>query len=228
MAEAKTLPDTERSRLRRKRERGSYDRTVIDAILDEGLVCHVGFHARGATFVVPSAYARVGDVVYLHGAVANAMLGSLAEGAPACLTVTLLDGLVLARSAKHHSMNFRSVMLFGTASLVTDEDEKRNALEAVVEHMLPGRSSDTRPPTAEELRSTKVIGFPIEEGSAKVRAGGPIEDAADMGLSIWAGELPLRLAPGAPVPDAGLSATVSVPSYLLDARFDRPRCEPAR
>jgi nitroimidazol reductase NimA-like FMN-containing flavoprotein (pyridoxamine 5'-phosphate oxidase superfamily) len=219
MTEPRTLEVSERSRLRRKRERGSHDRRVIDAVLDEGLVCHVGFHRAGTTFVVPSAYARVGDVVYLHGAVANHMLGALADGCPACLTVTLLDGLVLARSAKHHSMNFRSVMLFGTARPVTDEPEKRAALAAVVEHMAPGRSADARPPTAEELRATRTLAFPIEEGSAKVRTGGPVEDPADLGLGVWAGEVPLRLVAGTPVADDGTPATVPLPPYLRDGRF---------
>jgi hypothetical protein len=147
------------------------------------------------------------------------MLGALADGCPACLTVTLLDGLVLARSAKHHSMNFRSVMLFGTARPVTDEPEKRAALAAVVEHMAPGRSADARPPTAEELRATRTLAFPIEEGSAKVRTGGPVEDPADLGLGVWAGEVPLRLVAGTPVADDGTPATVPLPPYLRDGRF---------
>jgi uncharacterized protein len=222
MDKPKTLPESERSRLRRKRERGSHDRHVVDAILDEGLVCHVGFHVRGTTYVVPSAYARVGDVVYLHGAVANHMLGALADGCPACLTVTLLDGIVVARAVMHNSMNFRSVMLFGAATLVEDPDEKLAALTAVVEHVVPGRSADARPPSAEELRATKVIAFPIEEGSAKVRAGGPIDDAEDLGLSVWAGEVPLRLVTGAPVADAGIPVTLDPPPYLSRDRFVLP------
>jgi uncharacterized protein len=220
MAEPRTLPESDRSRLRRKRERGSHDRDVIDAVLDEGLVCHMGFHVDGTTFVVPCAYARAGDVVYLHGAVANHMLGALSGGSAACLTVTLLDGIVLARSAKHHSVNFRSVMLFGTARPVTDADEKRAALAAVVEHIVPGRGADARPPNDEELRATKVLAFPIEEGSAKVRTGGPVEDPADLGLAVWAGEIPLRLVAGAPVADDGLSSAVAEPAYLRGGRFD--------
>lgn len=220
MAEPHTLAVSDRSRLRRKRERGSHDRRVIDAVLDEGLVCHVGFHVEGTTFVVPCAYARVDDVVYLHGAVANHMLGALADGCPASLTVTLLDGLVLARSAKHHSMNFRSVMLFGAARSVTDEGEKGAALAAVVDHMVPGRGAEVRPPSAEELRATKVVAFPIEEGSAKVRAGGPVEDPADLEPSVWAGELPLRLVAGEPVADDGIPTALPVPAYLPGTRFD--------
>lgn len=220
MAGPRTLPVSDRSRLRRKRERGSHDRQVVDAVLDEGLVCHVGFHFEGTTFVVPCAYARVGDLVYLHGAVANHMLGALAGGCPACITVTLLDGLVLARSAKHHSVNFRSVMLFGIARLVTDDEEKVAALRAVVEHMVPGRGADARPPSAEELRATKVLAFPIEEGSAKVRTGGPVEDPDDLGLPVWAGEVPLRMVAGSPVPDDAVPATVEVPAYLRGGRFE--------
>jgi nitroimidazol reductase NimA-like FMN-containing flavoprotein (pyridoxamine 5'-phosphate oxidase superfamily) len=222
MAEPTSLSESARSRLRRKRERGSHDRSVVDAILDEGLVCHVGFHADGTTYVVPSAYARVGDVVYLHGALANAMLGALAEGCEACLTVTLLDGIVVARAVMHNSMNYRSVMLFGRATLVEDPAEKLAALHAVVEHVVPGRSADARPPSPEELRPTKVVAFPIEDGSAKVRTGGPIDDAEDMGLAVWAGEVPLRPVAGAPVADDGIPATLEVPGYLRQSRFSAP------
>jgi nitroimidazol reductase NimA-like FMN-containing flavoprotein (pyridoxamine 5'-phosphate oxidase superfamily) len=226
MTEPRTLPVSDRSRLRRKRERGSHDRRVIDAVLDEGLVCHVGFQADGTTFVVPCAYARSGDVVYLHGAVANHMLGALSGGSPACITVTLVDGLVLARSAKHHSVNFRSVMLFGSARLVTDDHEKRAALAAVVEHIVPGRSADARPPSDEELRATKVLAFPIEEGSAKVRTGGPIEDPADLELAVWAGEVPLRLVAGEPIADDGIPSSLPEPAYLRDARFAAAEAKP--
>jgi hypothetical protein len=216
------VSQTPRSTLRRKRERGSHDRATIDAVLDEGLICHVGLLDGGSVFVVPTAYARVGDVVYLHGAVANRTLRALAEGAEACLTVTLVDGLVLSRSAFHHSMNYRSVMLFGTAEKMTADDEKRAAVLAIVEHMVPGRSGDTRPPTPEELRSTLVVRFPIVDGSAKVRQGGPLEEEEDLALGYWAGVLPFAVEPGMPEPDDHLAAGVAAPAYLVDYRRPHP------
>jgi nitroimidazol reductase NimA-like FMN-containing flavoprotein (pyridoxamine 5'-phosphate oxidase superfamily) len=220
MIEPEALAVSDRSRLRRKRERGSYDRRVVDAILDEGLVCHVGFVDDGTPFVVPTAYARVGDVVYLHGAAGNHMLSTLAAGCPACLTVTLLDGLVLSRAALHHSMNFRSVMLFGTATAVLEPEEKLAAVTAVVEHVVPGRSGEARRPTPQELRRTAVLSFPIVEGSAKVRTGGPVEEPSDLSLPVWAGEVPLRLVAGIPVPDADVPAGLPAPEYR-HARLDR-------
>jgi len=219
------LEVTTRTSLRRKRERGHHDRAVIHAILDEGLVCHVGFSAEGTTTVLPFAYGRLGDTLYLHGAAANHMLRVLADGGAASITVTLVDGIVLARSAFHHSMNYRSVVLFGTAHRVEDPDEKRRALDAIVDHVTPGRSADARPPTTNEMRSTTVIGFPIEEGSAKIRTGGPIDDDEDLDLAIWAGQIPLVLAPGRPVPDEGLASSVSVPDYV--AGYRRPGSPPA-
>ena len=205
---------TDRSTLRRKRDRGSQDRGFIDAILDEGLVCHVGFTLGGSTFVLPTAYVRIDDVLYLHGAAANGMLQTLATGIEACVTVTLLDGLVLARSFFHHSMNYRSVMLLGTASRVEDEFEQRAAVTALVDHVAPGRSHDARPPTVNELRATLVVRFPIEEGSAKIRSGGPIEDPEDLQLETWAGQIPLELVARAPVADEALLAGVEVPAYV--------------
>jgi uncharacterized protein len=197
---------TERTRVRRKAERGRYDRATVDAILDEALLCHVGFAVEGRPWVVPTAFARIGDHVYVHGASGNFALRSLAAGAEACITVTLLDGLVLSRSAFHHSMNYRSVMLFGTAEAVRVEHDKRAAMMAILEHLVPGRSDGTRPPTAEELRATLVLRLPIDEVSAKVRSGPPIEDDADLGLEHWAGVLPLTLTPGRPIPDDGTRA----------------------
>ena len=209
-----TLAASERALLRRKRERGSHERRAVEAILDEGLVCHVGFAQETSTFVVPTAYARVGSTIYLHGATANRMLRALASGVEACLTVTLLDGLVLSRSAFRHSMNYRSVMLFGTASVVEDPDEKRAAVLAIVDHMVPGRSRDARPPTSRELRATAVVRFPIEEGSAKIRIGGPVEEPEDLALPIWAGQVPFELVAGAPVADGGGLRGVEVPGYI--------------
>lgn len=205
---------SERSSLHRKRERGSHELRAIHAILDEGLICHVGFSDKGSTFVVPTTYARIGDALFLHGAAANRMLRVLGSGAEACVTVTLLDGLVFSRSAFHHSMNYRSVMLFGAACRVDDPTEKLKAVLAILDHMAPGRSCDARIPTASELRSTLVVRLAIDEGSAKIRAGGPVEDPEDMDLPIWAGELPLELLPQAPVPDEGILDGVQVPSYV--------------
>ena len=198
---APRLSRTERTKLRRKAERGRYDRDTVAAILDEALICHVGFAVDGRPWVVPTAFARVGESVYLHGATGNFALRALAAGAEACVTVTLLDGLVLARSAFHHSMNYRSVMLFGRAQRVTDDEEKHAALVAIVDHMVPGRSGATRLPSPAELRSTLVVRFPIEEGSAKVRAGGPIDDPVDLDLPHWAGVIPLAVVRGEPEPD---------------------------
>src|SRR5262245_35321649 len=197
---------TERTRVRRKAERGHYDRATVDAILDEALLCHVGFAVDGRPWVVPTAFARVGDHVYVHGATGNFALRSLAAGAEACITVTLLDGLVLSRTAFHHSMNYRSVMLFGMAEAVRDEDDKRAAVMAILEHLIPGRTGGTRAPTAEELRATLVVRLPIDEGSAKIRTGPPLDDDVDLELEHWAGVLPLTLTPGEPIPDAGTRA----------------------
>jgi uncharacterized protein len=195
------LEQTDRTRLRRKADRGRHDRDTVDAILDEALVCHVGFAVDGRTWVVPTAHVRVDDDLYLHGASGNFALRTLASGVDVCVTVTLLDGLVLARSAFHHSMNYRSVLLFGRADPVVETAEKERALLALVEHMQPGRTGDTRLPTAEELRATLVVRLPISEGSAKVRTGPPIDDPADLALDHWAGVIPLALVRGEPEPD---------------------------
>lgn len=201
---------TARTRVRRLAERGRYDWDTIHSILDEGLLCHLGFAVDGQSWVVPTTYVRVGDQLYVHGAAANFALQTLASGVDACVAVTLLDGLVLARSAFHHSMNYRSVMLFGRAVKVDDEREKHDALVALVDHLIPGRSRDTRLPTPAELRKTLVVRIALTECSAKVRTGGPIDDAEDMDLGHWAGVLPLTVAPGSPVPDGD----DAVPDYV--------------
>jgi nitroimidazol reductase NimA-like FMN-containing flavoprotein (pyridoxamine 5'-phosphate oxidase superfamily) len=203
-----------RVRVRRLAERGHYERSTINSILDEGLVCHVGFAGSGSPVVIPMAYARIGDGVYLHGAVGNAALRALATGAPACMTVTLVDGLVLARSAFHHSLNYRSVVIFGRATEVTDIEEKRTALTAIVEHIVPGRSVDARPPTDAELRATRVVSMSISEASAKVRVGGPNDDPEDRTLPVWAGHVPLRLVADVPVADHDHPPTVPLPGYV--------------
>ena len=217
-AESRSLTDTlrrtDRTTLRRKKERGSFDRDVVNAILDEGLVCHVGFNVEGSTFVLPMVFARIDDVLYLHGATGNHMLRALADGVSVCVTVTLLDALVLARSAFHHSMNYRSVMVFGTATRVDDDDEKHRATMALLEHIAPGRSGDTRPPSSDELRATLMVRVPIVEGSAKVRTEGPIDEPADMDAPIWAGLIPLSIVAGPAVADGALLPGVETPSYV--------------
>jgi nitroimidazol reductase NimA-like FMN-containing flavoprotein (pyridoxamine 5'-phosphate oxidase superfamily) len=203
---------TERTTVRRLPSRGAYDAATIHSILDEALICHVGFVAEGQPVVIPTIHTRIGETLYFHGSQASRMLRNLREGVSACVTVTLLDGLVLARSAFHHSMNYRSAVVFGTAREVTGDDEKRRVLDALVEHVAAGRSADVRPPSAKELRGTMVLALPISEASAKIRTGGPVDDDEDYALTVWAGVLPLALTPGEPVPDTGVSA--EAPEYL--------------
>jgi hypothetical protein len=193
----------------------------VAAILDEGLVCHVGFVDAGQPYVVPSAYARQGDRIVVHGSAASRMIKVLAGAAPACVTVTLLDGLVLARSGFHHSMNYRSVVVLGTAAEITDPAEKRLALDAIVEHTAPGRLTAVRPPSEAELRATRVVALPLDEASAKVRTGPPKDDEADYALATWAGELPLRLEPLAPVADPRLDPRVTPPAHVTGWRRGR-------
>jgi nitroimidazol reductase NimA-like FMN-containing flavoprotein (pyridoxamine 5'-phosphate oxidase superfamily) len=202
---------TDRTSVRRLPQRGSYDRALVYQILDEGFVCHVGFVVDGKPFVIPTAYGRVGDTLYLHGAKASRMLKALAAGADACVTVTLIDGLVLARSAFHHSMNYRSVVVFGRASAVEDPREKLDAMRAFSEHLIPGRWSEVRQPNERELAATLVLALPLAEVSAKVRAGAPVDDEEDLTLPVWAGELPLRLVAADPVRDP-LIASETPPS----------------
>jgi nitroimidazol reductase NimA-like FMN-containing flavoprotein (pyridoxamine 5'-phosphate oxidase superfamily) len=210
----KTLPSTARGTLRRKRERGSHERALIHAVLDEGLVCHVGFGAGHGPVVLPMTYVRIDQHLYLHGAGGNDMLRNLADGADLCVTVTLLDGLVFARSAFHHSMNYRCVVLFAKATRVTDKAELLAASAALLDHLAPGRSVDARPPTEAELRATLMVRIPISEGSAKVRMGGPIDDPDDMQLPIWAGEVPLAVVAQSPVPDINMTEGWPIPPYL--------------
>src|ERR1051325_996197 len=209
-----TVLQTERTTVRRLPKRGVYDRETIHAILDESLICHVGFVVDGAPVVIPTIHTRVDDTLYFHGSAASRMLRSLRGGVEACVTVTLLDGLVLARSAFHHSMNYRSAVVFGTAGEVTDPAEKLLALDALVEHVAAGRSADARPPNDKELRQTLVLALPIEEASAKVRTGGPEDDEEDYDLPIWAGVLPLRLVPQSPLPDERLRPGIAIPGYV--------------
>ena len=196
------LEPTDRTRVRRLRERGDYDRATIDAILDEAFVCHAACSVDGTVWMIPTAYGRDGDRLLLHGAAANHVLRAAAAGAELTVTVTLVDGMVLARSTFHHSINYRSVTLFGRATDLTDPGEKEAALARIVDHMLPGRSREARGPTAIELTKTRVVSLPIVEASAKVRTGGPKDDDEDLDLPVWAGVLPLRLHAGTPQPDA--------------------------
>ena len=208
------LEQTDRTRIHRLPERGNYDRATIDAILDEALICHVGFVVEGRPVVIPTIHARVGDHLYFHGSPAAGMLRTLRGGLDACVTVTLLDGLVLARSAFHSSMNYRSVVVFGKAEEVSDRDEKLRVLEALVEHVCRGRSADARGPSEMELKQTLVLRVPIDEASAKIRTGPPKDDAEDYALPIWAGVLPLALIPSEAVSDN----TLAVPEYVSKYR----------
>jgi len=192
---------SERTRVRRLPRRAAYDRATIDAILDEGLVCHLAFVAGGQPYAIPTAYARIGDHLYVHGSAASRMLEA-AAGAPVCFTVTLLDGLVLARSAFHHSMNYRSVVVLGAAEEVEDESERLAAMRALVERVARGRWDEIRPPSAQELKATTILRLAVAESSAKVRTGPPIDDDEDLALPVWAGVVPLALTRGAPLADS--------------------------
>jgi nitroimidazol reductase NimA-like FMN-containing flavoprotein (pyridoxamine 5'-phosphate oxidase superfamily) len=209
---------TARTELRRLPERGRYERRDIDAILDEAVICHIGFVENGQPFVIPTIHARVGDDVYVHGSAASRMLRTLRTSVPLCLTVTLLDGLVLARSAFHHSVNYRSVVILGEATVVDDPHEKARALDAIVEHVVAGRTADARAGDDKEKRATIVLRLPIDEASAKVRTGGPKDDEDDMALPVWAGVVPLRLVPGEPITDP--DCALPVPEYA--SRYTRP------
>jgi uncharacterized protein len=213
-----TLVQTARTTLKRRPQRGSFDRALIYSILDEALVCHIGFVADGQPFVVPTTYGRMGDRLYVHGAIANRMLRNLAAGVPVCLTVTLLDGVVLARSAFHHSMNYRSVMIFGVATEVTDPAERSRAFAAVVEHVVPGRLGGTRAPDEQEIRATSVLALQITEASAKVRSGPPIDSDEDYALPYWAGVVPLKLLPQTPIPDERLPPGMPLPPEVTGYR----------
>lgn len=192
---------TGRSKVRRRPDRAVYERAQIEAILDEAFLCHVGLLARDAPVVIPMVYGRAGDTLYLHGSPASRLLKQLPGRNGGCVTVTVVDGLVLARSARKHSLNYRSVVAFGSARAISDAAEKLSALNVIVDHLLPGRSGEARAPTASELSTTTILAFAIEEASAKTRTGPPLDDEADCSLGIWAGELPLSLGLGVPVPD---------------------------
>jgi nitroimidazol reductase NimA-like FMN-containing flavoprotein (pyridoxamine 5'-phosphate oxidase superfamily) len=205
---------TQRSQIKRLPKRGHYDRETVYQILDTAFVCHVGFSVDGQPFVIPTNYGRTGDTLYIHGSAASRMLKTLSTGVPVCVTVTHVDGLVLARSAFHHSVNYRSVVILGTARLVDNPAEKEQALRIFTEHILKGRWDDVRPPNEKELKATTVLALLLEEVSAKVRTGGPVDDEADYALPIWAGVLPLEMVAKQPVPDAQRRNDPPVPDYV--------------
>jgi uncharacterized protein len=205
---------SERTALRRLPKRGSHDATVIYRILDTGFLAHVGFQVDGQPIVIPTLYGRAGDKLYLHGSAASRMLRQLESGVPACINVTLVDGLVLARSAFHHSMNYRSVVVFGTARKIDDPEKKTEALRVISEHLIAGRWQQVRQPNEKELKATTVLEVTIEEASAKVRTGPPIDDEEDYDLPVWAGILPLTVSPGEAVPDERLNGSAELPEYV--------------
>jgi nitroimidazol reductase NimA-like FMN-containing flavoprotein (pyridoxamine 5'-phosphate oxidase superfamily) len=213
---------TKRSELRRIPVRGSHDWDTVARILDVGFLAHVGFCVSGQPFVIPTLYGREGGKLYLHGSAASRMLGELETGIPACVTVTLVDGLVLSRSAFDHSMNYRSVVAFGTAKKIVDPVEKVMSLRVISEHLISGRWVEVRGPSESELKATSVLEFLIDEASAKVRSGPPLDDEKDYGSPVWAGVLPLEMRSKPPIPDDNLIGGVAVPDYALryDARLD--------
>ncbi len=209
---------TARTRVVREPHRGVYDRETAYRILDEGFVCHVGFVVDGQPYVIPTSYGRSGDSLYIHGSAASRMLRHMREGLPVCITVTLLDGLVLARSVFNHSMNYRSVVVLGKATLVDEPKKKLEALRILSEHIIPGRWADARQPNERELKQTAVLRVPIEEFSAKVRTGPPIDDEEDYSFPTWAGVVPLELKAGEPIGDDRLAAAMEVPQYVISYR----------
>jgi len=213
-----TSTQTERTRVKRLPNRGAYDRETIYGILDAGFICHVGYVMDGQPYVIPTGYARIGDELYIHGSSASRMLRNLAQGVDVCVTVTLVDGLVLARSAFHHSINYRSIVVLGKAVLVEDAAEKDKALEAFTNHIIPGRWPEIRWPNELELKATSVLKLPIEEASAKIRVGDPKDDEEDYAMDIWAGVLPLSITPGEPIADGRLKEGMPVPEHVSGYR----------
>jgi uncharacterized protein len=207
---------TEKTTIKRLPNRGEYDRSAVYQILDEAFLCHVGFVVDGQPFVIPTGYARIADKLYIHGSPASRMLRSLAGGIEVCVTVTLLDGLVLARSAFHHSMNYRSVVVLGKATVVESAEEKFVALKAFTNHVVPKRWDEVREPNEREIKGTLVLELPLIEVSAKVRTGPPLDDEEDYAIPVWAGVLPLRLMTGEPVADDRLNDGISIPSHVTN------------
>ncbi len=208
------LKTTEKTKLKRLPKRGNFERETVYQILDEGFVCHIGFTVDEQPFAIPTGYARIEDNLFIHGSAASRMMRAMAWEKEVCVTVTLVDGLVLARSAFHHSMNYRSVVIFGKAKVVGDEAEKFNALKAFTEHIVPNRWTEIRPPTANELKATTVLSLPITEASAKIRAGNPVDEEEDYAMNVWAGVIPLKMWAGKPIADDKLNDGISIPSYV--------------
>jgi nitroimidazol reductase NimA-like FMN-containing flavoprotein (pyridoxamine 5'-phosphate oxidase superfamily) len=215
---AERFKATARTRINRYPTRGNYDRAAIEVILDEAMTCHVGFAIDGQPYVIPTIHARDGARIFIHGSPMSRMLRTAAAGVQLCLTVTLHDGVVLARSAFHHSMNYRSVMVLGTARVVKATGAKLVAMRALVDHLMPGRWEDTRQPSAGEIAGTLILELPIDEASAKIRAGGPIDSEADYALPVWAGTVPLELTPGKPIRDDRLPSEIELPNYVRSWR----------
>jgi uncharacterized protein len=207
-----------RTTVKRLAKRAGYDRDTINVILDEALICHVGFVADGSPVVIPTIHTRIGETLYFHGSAASRMLRSLREGVDVCVTVTILDGLVMARSAFHHSMNYRSVVVMGKGREVVEREEKLLVLEALVEHVCAGRGRDARAPNETELKQTLVIAMPLAEASAKIRSGPALDDEEDYALPVWAGVIPLAITPSAPIDDERLVPGVSAPEYAKSYR----------
>ena len=210
------IEQTERTKLKRLPKRGNFDRETVYKILDEGFICHIGFSVDGQTFVIPTAYGREGDTLFVHGSAASRMMREMSKRIDVCITVTLVDGLVLARSAFHHSINYRSVVIFGKAEIVTEESEKNDALFAFTEHLIKGRWAEIREPNSKELKGTTVLKLEINEASAKMRTGNPIDDEEDMNLDCWAGVIPLKIQAEKPIEDSLLKEGITVPDYALN------------
>ena len=205
---------SDRNKIKRVPKRGNYEREIVYQILDEGLVCYVSFVVEGQPFVIPTAYGRVDNKLYIHGSPASRMLRALQTGIEVCVCVTLVDGVVLARSAFHHSLNYRSVVVFGTASIVEDPEHKLAALKAFCDHVIPQRWQEVRPPSHQELKGTLVLALPLNEASAKIRTGAPIDDEQDYQIPVWAGVIPLKINAGEPIKDSRLSSEIAIPAYV--------------
>jgi uncharacterized protein len=213
------IAPTARTRVKRIPRRASYDRDAVNSILDTALVCHVGFAIGGQPYVIPTLHVRIGDRLYIHGSAASRMLGAAADGTPLAVTVTHIDGLVLARSAFHHSVNYRSVVILGAATLVTNPAEKFTVMKGLIDHVAPGRWDHIRHPNEKELAATSVLSIPIVEASAKVRSGDPLDDEADYAMPIWAGQIPIAMNTLAPVADARLDASTPLPAHVTEYRL---------
>ena len=211
-----TFPKTTRNKVKRLPERGHYDTATIYPIVDAALICHVGFVLEGQPFVIPTLHARQGDTILLHGAKGSRLLRHIQSGGEVCITITLVDGIVLARSVFHHSINYRSVVLFGKGAVITGEQAQLQALECFTERLIPGRWQDARPPNAIEVKQTTIVAVSIESASAKLRTGPPGDEADDLDLPVWAGVLPLRQIAGAPLADSQLKSGVELPAYIRD------------